>query len=105
MYQRLQELAVRLARRRRRRTAAILSIIATCIEHYINPRGYLHVVARLILAGWPQRRLPELLLDRVVALHPELAAGDPAALRLAETLCPYPLRGPHIEIGVTDGAQ
>ena len=30
-------------------------------------------------AGWPQRRLRELLPDRIVALHPELAAGDPAA--------------------------
>jgi hypothetical protein len=62
------------------RTAAILSIIATCIEHDVNPRAYLHLVTRLVVAGWPQRRLRELLPDRIVALHPELAAGEPAAL-------------------------
>lgn len=46
------------------RTAAILSIIATCIEHDVNPRAYLHVVTRLVVAGWPHRRLRELLPDR-----------------------------------------
>jgi transposase len=62
------------------RTAAILSIIATCIAHDVNPRAYLHLVTRLVVDGWPQRRIRELLPDRIVALHPELAAGEPAAL-------------------------
>jgi hypothetical protein len=62
------------------RTAAILSIIATCIAHDLNPRAYLHRVTRLVVAGWPQRRIRELLPDRIVALHPELAAGEPLAL-------------------------
>ena len=62
------------------RTAAILSIVATCIAHDLNPRAYLHRVTRLIVGGWPQRRLRELLPDRIVALHPELAAREPHAL-------------------------
>lgn len=62
------------------RTAAILSILATCIAHDLNPRAYLHRVTHLIVAGWPQRRLRELLPDRIVALHPELVAGELAAL-------------------------
>jgi transposase len=64
------------------RTAAILSIIATCIAHDINPRAYLHLVTRLIVHGWPQRQLRELLPDRIVVAHPELCAGEPAALAL-----------------------
>lgn len=62
------------------RTAAALSIIATCIEHDVNPRAYLHLVTRLVVDGWPQRQLRELLPDRIVVAHPELAAGEPAAL-------------------------
>lgn len=61
------------------RTANILSILATCIAHDVNPRAYLHLVVRLILGGWPQSRLRDLLPDRIVLAHPELA------LRASET--------------------
>ena len=64
------------------RTATALSIIATCIAHDVNPRAYLHLVTRLIVGGWPQRQLRELLPDRIVAAHPELVAGEPDALLL-----------------------
>gem|GEM_PF-6596685 len=36
------------------RTADILSIVGTCIAHDVNPRAYLHLVAKLIVLGWPQ---------------------------------------------------
>lgn len=62
------------------RTAAILSIIATCIAHDVNPRAYLHLVTRLIVRGWPNRELRELLPDRLLAAHPDLYVGDPASL-------------------------
>jgi transposase len=55
------------------RTADILSILATCIAHNVNPRAYLHLVVRLILDGWPQSQLRDLLPDRIVLAHPELA--------------------------------
>jgi len=58
------------------RTAAILSIIATCISHDVNPRAYLHLVTRLIVHGWPQAEIRELLPDRILAVHPELYVGD-----------------------------
>jgi transposase len=61
------------------RTAAILSILATCIAHDVNPRAYLHVVTRLIVHGWPQAKLRDLLPDRILLMHPELYAGDHAA--------------------------
>jgi hypothetical protein len=32
----------------------------------------LHVVTKLIVNGWPNARLRELLPDRIGALHPEL---------------------------------
>ncbi len=54
------------------RTANILTIIATCVGHDINPRAYLHVVTRLLIEGWPQKRLAELLPDRIALMHPEL---------------------------------
>ncbi len=57
-----------------KRVAAILSIIATCIAHDVNPRAYLHVVTKLIVEGWPQKKLRDLLPDRIVATHPELCA-------------------------------
>jgi transposase len=71
-----------------KRTAAILSIIATCIAHDINPRAYLHLVTQLIVHGWPQKRLRDLLPDRIALVHPvlrvvtldELDAEEPAAL-------------------------
>jgi len=62
------------------RTAAILTIIATCIAHDVNPRAYLHLVTKLIVHGWPQSKLRELLPDRMLASHPELDIGDPSSL-------------------------
>jgi transposase len=54
------------------RTADILTIVATCIAHDINPRAYLHRVTTLIVEGWPDQRRRELLPDRIAALFPEL---------------------------------
>lgn len=58
------------------RTAAILTIVATCIAHDVNPRAYLHVVTQLILRGWRNSALAELLPDRIVAHHPELYVAE-----------------------------
>ena len=65
---------------REARTAAILSILATCIAHDISPRAYLHLVTRLIVRGWPNSKLRELLPDRIIASHPELYVGDASLL-------------------------
>jgi transposase len=54
------------------RTATILTIFGTCIAHRINPRAYLHAVTKLIVHGFPQARLRELLPDRITELKPEL---------------------------------
>jgi transposase len=62
------------------RTAAILSIVASCIAHDVNPRAYLHLVTKLIVHGWPQAKLGELLPDRIIVAHPELYVGDPDTL-------------------------
>jgi transposase len=62
------------------RTGDILSIVATCIAHDVNPRAYLHDVIRCIVHGWPQARLRDLLPDRMLVAHPELFIGDPHAL-------------------------
>jgi transposase len=61
------------------RTAAVLSIIATCIAHDVNPRAYLHLITRLIVHGWPQALLRDLLPDRILVTHPDLYAGDDEA--------------------------
>ena len=58
------------------RTAAILTVIATCIAHDVNPRPYLHLVTRLIVQGWPNAKLRELLPDRVLVAHPEVYVGE-----------------------------
>ena len=58
------------------RTATILTIIATCIAHDVNPRAYLHLVTGLIVQGWPNSRLRELLPDRILTAHPELYVGE-----------------------------
>jgi transposase len=58
------------------RTADILTIVATAIAHDVNPRAYLHVVSKLIVNGWPQAKLRDLLPDRLLASHPELYVGD-----------------------------
>ena len=42
------------------RTAAILTIVATCIAHEVNPRAYLHLVTKLLVQGWPQSKLRDL---------------------------------------------
>lgn len=65
------------------RTAAILTIIATCITHDIDPRAYLHLVTRLIVEGWPQKRLRDLFPDRILAAHPELAVSETRSLAAA----------------------
>jgi hypothetical protein len=62
------------------RTAHILSIIATCIAHNVNPRAYLHIVTKLIVHGWPQSKLRDLLPDRIVASQPELHVNNDALL-------------------------
>jgi transposase len=64
------------------RTSDILSLIATCIAHDVNPRAYLHKVTHAIVHGWPQAKLRDLLPDRMLAAHPELYVGDPDALPL-----------------------
>jgi len=64
------------------RTGDILSIIATCIAHDVNPRVYLHRVVHCIVHGWPQAKLRELLPDRMLAAHPDLFVGDPDSLPL-----------------------
>jgi transposase len=62
-----------------KRTATILTVIGTCIAHRINPRAYLHAVAKLIVNGFPSARVRELLPDRIALLHPELRLPSPAA--------------------------
>jgi transposase len=64
------------------RTADILSIVATCIAHDVNPRAYLHKAIHAIVHGWPQAELRALLPDRMLVAHPELYVGDPDALPL-----------------------
>ena len=54
------------------RTATILTLLGTCIAHRLNPRAYLHAVTKLIVNGWPQARLRELLPDRIANIKPEL---------------------------------
>jgi transposase len=62
------------------RTGDILSIVATCIAHDVNPRAYLHRIVHCIVHGWPQAKLRDLLPDRMLAQYPELYVGDPDAL-------------------------
>lgn len=67
------------------RTASILTIIGTCIAHELDPRAYLHTVVELLLGGWKQSRLRELLPDRIVQQRPELSvSGRVDALEDAE---------------------
>ena len=37
-----------------KRTAHILTIVATCVAHGINPRAYLHLVTKRLVDRWPQ---------------------------------------------------
>jgi transposase len=68
------------------RTASILTILGTCIAHDVNPRAYLHRVTKLIVQGWPQAKLRELLPDRMLVTHPQLhiAARDAVHALAAE---------------------
>lgn len=68
------------------RTADILTIIATAIAHDLNPRAYLHFLAKAIVSGWPQAKLRELLPDRILVSHPELYVGDPDLLPSSDAL-------------------
>lgn len=58
------------------RTGYILTIVGTCVAHGVNPRAYLHLVAKLIINGWPQAKLRDLLPDRLVASYPDLVVRD-----------------------------
>jgi hypothetical protein len=62
------------------RTSAILTMVGTCIAHDVNPRAYLHLVTKLIVHGWPQSKLRDLLPDRMLAAHPDLYIGDRSGL-------------------------
>jgi transposase len=58
------------------RTAKVLTIVGTCVAHGVNPRAYLHLVVNLVVKGWPQAKLRELLPDRLAVTHPELLVRD-----------------------------
>ena len=58
------------------RTANVLTIVGSCVAHGINPRAYLHLVINLIVNGWPQAKLRDLLPDRLALAHPELLVRD-----------------------------
>lgn len=49
----------------------------TCIAHDVNPRAYLHLVTKLIVRGWPQSKLAELLPDALRRAHPAIALLPP----------------------------
>ena len=66
------------------RTARVLSIIASAIAHDVNPRAHLHVVTKLVVRGWPNAKLRDLLPDRILATHPELYVGEPEPLGLLD---------------------
>lgn len=55
------------------RAATILTILATCISHGLNPRPYLHAVTEGLLRGEP---IETLLPDRLGATHPDLRVPD-----------------------------
>ena len=67
------------------RTAHVLTIVGTCVAHGVNPRAYLHLITKLIVAGWPQAKLRELLPDRLGVTRPELVPRGqaPAVLSAA----------------------
>jgi len=60
------------------RTAAILTIVATCVSYGVNPRAYLHLATKLIINRWPQAKLRDLLPDRLALAHPDLLLTDGA---------------------------
>jgi len=60
------------------RTAAILTIVATCASYGVNPRAYLHLATKLIINRWPQANLRDPLPDRLALAHPNLLLTDGA---------------------------
>lgn len=60
-----------------KRIASILTIVATCISQHVNPRAYLHLLLKLLLDGWPMKKLDELLPERLAETHPELRLPAP----------------------------
>lgn len=61
------------------RTATLCSVMRTCAQHGVPPLPYLTDVLRKLAAGWPDRRLEELLPDRWHRLHGEPLAGASGA--------------------------
>ena len=55
------------------RTASILTILATCVSHDLNPRPYLHAVTEGLLRGEP---VETLLPDRLGRTNPDLLVPD-----------------------------
>ena len=60
------------------RTASILTIVASCISYGVNPRAFLHLATNLIINGWPQAKLRDLLPDRLAIAHQDLLLQDGA---------------------------
>lgn len=73
------------------RTASILTIVATCIAHDVNPRAYLHLITRLIVHGWPNENLRDLLPDRILASHPELHVEEHVAPPVSDAAASVPV--------------
>lgn len=70
------------------RTASILTVVGTCIAQGVSPRAYLHLVTKLIIEGWPQAKLAELLPEALAATHPELRVHARPSLPLLVTEAP-----------------
>ena len=60
------------------RTAAILTVLGTCIAQRVNPRAYLQLVTKLLIEGSAPSETDELLPDRLVVRYPELRLPAPA---------------------------
>ena len=73
------------------RSATILTVLGTCIAQRVNPRAYLHQVTKLILDGWPNAELRDLLPDRLAARYPELRLPEPQQLAPAPAIDPLML--------------
>jgi len=60
------------------RLAHALTLVASCVNHGLDPRAYLHaVLRRLVEERWPIHRLHELLPHCIGALEPRLALAEP----------------------------
>jgi transposase len=55
------------------RTASVLTVLATCVSHGLNPRPYLHLVTEALLRGEP---VEALLPDQLGKTHPDLRLPD-----------------------------